>query len=125
MSLRTTVSHLPDDVTMVAVEGRITLGDSCDALETELKSLLNAGHNKVVIQASRLNYLDSAGIGLLIMAACKAQAAGGSLCITGAKAWVHDAITRCRIENILRFAEDTDQGAAMAATSTTGTGTAG
>jgi len=46
-------------------------------------------------------------------------------CITGAKTWVHDAITRCRIENILRFAEDIDQGVAMAATSTPGTGTAG
>ena len=103
---------------MIAVEGRITFGDSCDALEADLKSILNAGEYRIVLDASRLRYIDSAGIGLLIMAGCKAQAAGGSLCVRGAKAWIHDAVTRCRIEHIIRFVDNAEEDITAAAAGT-------
>src|SRR5215467_250459 len=54
------------DVTVVELTGHLNLGNSLIGIEAAIKRLIDEGARKVVIDASGLNYVDSAGIGMLV-----------------------------------------------------------
>lgn len=54
------------DVTIVDVEGRITLGEGSQSLRDEIKSLAELGHKKVILNLGATMYFDSSGIGELV-----------------------------------------------------------
>ena len=55
-----------DGVTVVALEGRIVLGEESNALREKVKSLLADGKKKIVLNLANVGYIDSAGLGTLV-----------------------------------------------------------
>jgi anti-sigma B factor antagonist len=53
-------------VTIVEVEGTIKLGESAQQFAAELQQAFDANQNGVIINFSRIDYLDSTGIGELV-----------------------------------------------------------
>jgi anti-sigma B factor antagonist len=86
MSLKITSSEV-DGVVLVALNGRIILGEESTALREKLKSLIAAGKKKIVLNMAEIGYIDSAGLGALVAAHLSAKNAGGSirLCNLGDK----------------------------------------
>jgi len=86
MSLKITSSEV-DGVVLVALSGRIILGEESTALREKLKSLVAAGKQKIVLNMAEIGYIDSAGLGALVAAHLSAKNAGGSirLCNLGDK----------------------------------------
>jgi anti-sigma B factor antagonist len=86
MSLRITNSEV-EGVSMMALNGRIVLGEESNALREKLKSLIAAGKQKIVLNMAEIDYIDSAGLGTLVAAHLSAQNAGASirLCNLGKK----------------------------------------
>ena len=76
-----------DGVSVVALDGRIVLGDEGNALRVKLKSLIAEGKKKIVLNMDDLKYIDSAGLGILVAAHCSAKSQGASLvlCHLGSK----------------------------------------
>jgi len=76
-----------DGVVVVSLEGRIVLGEESNALREKVKSLLAAGHKKIVLNMNDVTYIDSSGLGTLVAAHSSARAQGASLklCNLGAK----------------------------------------
>jgi anti-sigma B factor antagonist len=76
-----------DGVTVLALEGRIVLGEESNSLREKIKSLLGAGKKKIVLNMSNITYIDSAGLGTLVAAhhSAKTQGAGLRLSNLGAK----------------------------------------
>jgi anti-sigma B factor antagonist len=74
-------------VSVVALDGRIVLGDEGNALRVKLKSLIAEGKKKIVLNMDDLKYIDSAGLGILVAAHCSAKSQGASLvlCHLGSK----------------------------------------
>jgi len=74
-------------VTVVALDGRIVLGDESNALRAKLKSLIAEGKKKIVLNMDNITYIDSAGLGILVAAHCSAKTQGASLvlCHLGSK----------------------------------------
>jgi anti-sigma B factor antagonist len=68
------------DVTVVSVAGRLDT-ETAGRFGTRLTELLRAGHSKLLIEASRLNYISSAGFRALIIAAKDAAAKGARLAV--------------------------------------------
>ena len=65
-------------VTIVDISGRIVLGEESAALRVLVCNLLDKGHRQILFNLGDVNYIDSAGLGsLLICAACKAPTATG------------------------------------------------
>jgi anti-sigma B factor antagonist len=76
-----------DGVVVVALEGRIVLGEESNALREKVKSLLAAGQKKIVLNMANVTYIDSSGLGTLVASHSSARAQGASLklCNLGSK----------------------------------------
>ena len=86
MTLKLT-SHDVDRVSVVALDGRIVLGEESTILREKLKGLIAAGKQKMVLNMDNVTYIDSAGLGTLIAAHVSAKNKGASvrLCHLGKK----------------------------------------
>ena len=76
-----------DGVEVVALEGRIVLGEESNALREKVKGFLAAGKKNIVLNMSNVTYIDSAGLGTLVAShhSAKSQGAGLRLSNLGAK----------------------------------------
>jgi anti-sigma B factor antagonist len=76
-----------DGVTVVALEGRIVLGEESNALREKIKSMVGEGKKKIVLNMDGVTFIDSAGLGTLVAAhhSAKGQGASLRLCHLGTK----------------------------------------
>ena len=76
-----------DSVSVVALDGRIVLGEESNALREKVKSLIAGGKKKVVLNMNNVTFIDSAGLGTLVAAhhSAKTQGASLKLCHLGSK----------------------------------------
>jgi len=76
-----------DGVSVVALDGRIVLGEESNALREKVKSLLAEGRKKIVLNMDNVTFIDSAGLGTLVAAhhSAKSQGASLRLCHLGSK----------------------------------------
>jgi anti-sigma B factor antagonist len=74
-------------VSVMALDGRIVLGEESNALREKLKSLIAEGKKKIVLNMDSIKYIDSSGLGALVAAHCSAKTQGASLrlCHLGSK----------------------------------------
>ncbi|HEY4978939.1 MAG TPA: STAS domain-containing protein [Candidatus Acidoferrum sp.] len=86
MALKMT-SREVDGVTVVAMDGRIVLGEESNALREKAKALVAEGKKKVVLNMDNVTFIDSAGLGTLVAAhhSAKNQGASLRLCHLGSK----------------------------------------
>src|SRR6266446_1479169 len=55
-----------DGVIVVALDGRIVLGEESNALREKVKALLAEGKKKIVLNMNNITFIDSAGLGTLV-----------------------------------------------------------
>lgn len=86
MALKMT-DRVVDGVAVVAIEGRIVLGEESTALREKVKSLLASGQKKIVLNMDNVSYIDSSGLGALVAShtSAKSQGAALKLCHLGSK----------------------------------------
>ena len=66
-------------VYLLALKGRLILGQESTGLLTTIDNLLASGATRILINLEHVNYVDSAGLGTLIEIHRKAKAKGGGL----------------------------------------------
>ncbi len=54
------------DVTILDMDGKITIGEGSVALRTAIRRLLEEGKKKILLNLGKVNYIDSSGIGELV-----------------------------------------------------------
>jgi anti-sigma B factor antagonist len=78
MALKIT-SHEVDGVVVLALEGRIVLGEETIALRDKVKGLLGEGKKKIVLDLMYVTMIDSSGLGAMVTAHSSANSAGATL----------------------------------------------
>lgn len=78
MPLKITNSEV-NGIAVVALVGRIVLGEESQALRQELKNLIAEGKKKIVLNMDHIAYIDSAGLGILVAAHVCAKVQGTSI----------------------------------------------
>jgi anti-sigma B factor antagonist len=68
-----------DDVVILDISGRLTLGEGAVTLREALQKLLEAGERKIVMNLAEVDYVDSGGLGELVTAYTTVRAHGGQL----------------------------------------------
>src|SRR5258708_8413096 len=68
-----------DGVTVVAMDGRIVLGEESNALREKVKAMIAEGKKKIVMNMDNVKFIDSAGLGTLVSAHHSAKAQGSPL----------------------------------------------
>jgi anti-sigma B factor antagonist len=66
-------------VSVMALEGRIVMGEESSYLGEKLKSLIEEGKKKIVLNMTNISYIDSAGVGTLVAAHISAKTQGASV----------------------------------------------
>ena len=78
MSFRATSREL-GDVTVINMDGRITLGEGSNLLRDLVHEKVSTGHRKILLKLAGINYIDSTGLGELVSAYRFIKSEGGEL----------------------------------------------
>lgn len=95
------VETLESGVTVVAVEGRMTLGTNLMFLEGDLKKLVEGGTRKLVLNLEAVHTIDSAGLGVMIGMAGILRKAGGEIRLCGVPAKVKEVLEIVKVGHVL------------------------
>ncbi len=68
-----------DGVTVLALNGRVTLGEGSNLLRTKINEVLSQGKTRLVLDLAEVGYIDSAGLGTLVAGFTSAQNQGANL----------------------------------------------
>jgi anti-sigma B factor antagonist len=89
------------EVIVLGLAGRITLGGECQEVEWQVEDLLKEHERKIIFDFSELKYLDSTGVGALVMCSGKVKQAGGELSVVGAHGIVEQTLKMTRVDQIV------------------------
>jgi anti-sigma B factor antagonist len=86
---------------VLEMSGRITLGRDCQQIESDVEELIRGKQTRIVFDLSKIKYMDSSGIGIMVMCSGKAKAAGGELRLAGATGVVEQTLKLTRMNAIV------------------------
>ncbi|HZB46363.1 MAG TPA: STAS domain-containing protein [Pyrinomonadaceae bacterium] len=67
------------DVTILDMDGKITIGEGSVAVRTAIRKLLEEGKKKILLNVAGVGYVDSSGIGELVSSYTTINREGGQL----------------------------------------------
>jgi anti-sigma B factor antagonist len=68
-----------EGVTILDLKGRITVGPEASALREKVAALMEASTKNLVLNLAHVDYIDSTGLGALVMVSTSMRKAGGSV----------------------------------------------
>jgi len=68
-----------EGITILDLDGRITVGPEATALRDKVAELSQAGVNNLVLNLAKVDYIDSTGLGALVMCATSRRKSGGNV----------------------------------------------
>jgi anti-sigma B factor antagonist len=106
MVLETEVFKFEPDITAISCSGRFTLGNRLREMEGLVNSLVGGGVRKLVLDLTHVEFVDSAGLGLIMRASGEIEQLGGKLRICGANEQVQRLFDITRTGTILSLDPD-------------------
>jgi anti-sigma B factor antagonist len=67
------------DITVLDMDGKVTIGEGSVALRSAIRRLLGEGKKKILLNLGRVGYIDSSGIGELVSSFTAVNKEGGTL----------------------------------------------
>ena len=89
MILETEVFKFEPEITAISCGGRFTLGNRLRELEGLVNSLLENGVKKLVLDLTHVEFVDSAGLGVIMRISGETEQKGGQLRIAGGNEQAH------------------------------------
>jgi anti-sigma B factor antagonist len=68
-----------EGIAILDLKGRITVGSEAGALREKVAAVTASGQNNMVLNLAHVDYIDSTGLGALVMCATTQRKAGGAL----------------------------------------------
>ncbi len=100
-----------DDVTIVDLGGRVTLGDGSCRLRDTVRDLIRRGDRQILLNLQDVTYIDSAGLGELVSSYAAMVNRGGHIKLLHADNKVRDVLRATKLS--LVFENFTDEGEAL------------
>ena len=94
------------EVTVIDVEGRITLGEGSNMLRDELRHLISTNRRKILLNLADVSYMDSAGIGQLVAGFTTVTNQGGQLKLLKLTKRLKELLHMTRISSIFEIYDD-------------------
>ena len=71
--------RLTDDIMILDIKGKLTIGEGNELLKDKINSLIQQGHKKLVLNLEGVPYVDSAGLGEIVRTYTTVSRQGGNL----------------------------------------------
>jgi anti-sigma B factor antagonist len=89
-----------DDVTILDLKGKMTLGEGDELLKDKVNSLVSQGHKKVVLNLEAVPYIDSAGLGEIVRSYTTITRQGGKLKLLNVSKRIQDLLVITKLMTI-------------------------
>ena len=100
--------HQVEGVTVLALKGRITVGEVTPVRE-KITELLAEGRNQIVLDLENVDYIDSTGLGNLVISYTQVKKTGGALKLLHLNKRNVELLALTRLHTIFEvFAQETD-----------------
>jgi anti-anti-sigma factor len=93
--------ELSPGITAVSFTGRLVLGNRLSEVEHAIRDMIKQGSRKLVLDFSGLNFMDSAGIGVLAMWFGLMEREGGKLAVSGATGYVQQSLELTHLNRLV------------------------
>jgi len=93
-----------DDVTVVAVEGQLIVGNRQELKQTVLEELEN-GERKFVVDFDQTGYIDSSGLGVLVSLSKKIREKGGELRLASLNEDLRTLFELTKLDTLFKIAD--------------------
>ena len=105
VKMRANTRHV-EDVAIVDVSGRITVGEGNVMLREVVRQLVEAGHKKIAMNLHDVGYVDSSGIGELVKAYATVRNQGGQLRLVNPSKRVQDLLQMTKLSTVFTIEAD-------------------
>jgi anti-sigma B factor antagonist len=95
--------HLPPDIVVLEITGKITIGRDCQHLEWTTESLVKENRKKIIFDLTRVSHIDSTGIGIIVTSAGHVKEAGGELRLAGVNDHVEHILKMTNIDKVVAW----------------------
>jgi anti-sigma B factor antagonist len=95
-----------EEVIVMDLSGRITLGEGSVVLKDNIRELLAKGNKKILLNLGNVNYIDSSGIGELVSAFTTVRNQGGELKLLNLTKKVHDLLQITKLYTVFDVKDD-------------------
>jgi anti-sigma B factor antagonist len=110
VKMQTAVRQI-EDITIVDVSGRITVGEGTVILRDTIRGLVEKGTTKILLNLHDVGYIDSSGIGELVKSYTTVRNHGGRMKLVKLSKRVHDLLQLTRLHAV--FDIEPDEASAM------------
>ena len=108
----TITSREVDGVTVLDLNGRITLGEGSVQLREAVRDLISKGSRSILLNMGDVNYIDSSGLGELVSAFTTAKNQGAAVKLLGLNKKVKDVLQLTKLYTVFDIYEDEASGIA-------------
>ena len=88
------------DVTILDLEGKMTLGEGDELLKDKINSLLAKGTRKLVLNLEGVPYIDSAGLGEMVRTYTTVKKQGGTLKLLNLTKRIQDLLSITKLTTV-------------------------
>ena len=97
------------DVTILDMDGKITIGEGSVALRTAIRRLLEEGKKKILLNLARVGYIDSSGIGELVSSYTAIEKEKGQLKLLNLTQKIQDLLTITKLLTVFDVFESEEE----------------
>ena len=92
--------RIVDDVTILDLKGKMTLGEGDELLKDKIGSLVNQGRKKILLNLEAVPYIDSAGLGEIVRTYTSISRQGGRLKLLNVSKRIQDLLVITKLITI-------------------------
>ena len=96
------------DVSVLVLSGELTLDDGDIAFGRYVDQMIEAGRRQFVIDLSGVNYIDSAGVGMLVAESKRVTQNGGAMRLARLTARSHHLLAMLKLKFVFEVYDDVD-----------------
>ena len=101
MLLDITEKHIEPDITLLELSGKLALGRESQRIETMIDEMTKKGATRVIFDMSKVDYIDSAGVGLVALCSGKLKEARGKLVVVAPEGRVRHLLSMTQVDAIV------------------------
>lgn len=94
------------DITILDMDGKVTIGEGSVALRTTIRRILSEGKKNILLNLGSVGYIDSSGIGELVSSFSSVNREGGSLKLLNLTEKIQDLLAITKLLTVFDVFED-------------------
>ena len=105
-------SEVNKDILIISADGGLN-SENADQFVNEIGTLIEGGQTKIVVDCTRLNYISSYGLGVLVRLHARLAKRGGNVKLACVKGLVEQLLAVTRLNSLFEIYPDVDRACLM------------